>query len=60
MKTSYLIYKFHKNGHVYSIMSENRTMARRSIELAHHVDLTGANYEDTTRKGAVIASGIIK
>ena len=59
MKTSYLVYKFHKNGHIYTIMAENRTMARWNVELAHHVDLSGAKYQEL-RKGTVIRSGIEK
>lgn len=60
MKTSYLVYKFHKNGHTYTIMAENRTMAQWNLEISHHVDLSGAKYEGIDRKGNVIVSGIVK
>lgn len=59
MKIAYLVYKFSKNNHVYSIMAENRSAARWNIEIAHHVDLSGAKFEEI-RKGTVINSGIVK
>ena len=60
MKTSYLVYKFHKNGHIYTIISENRVMARWNIEISHHVDLAGAKFEEMRRNGTVVNSGIVK
>lgn len=59
MKIDFLVYKFSKNGHTYTIVAENRTMARWNVERAHHVDLSGAKYQEL-RKGTVIRSGIEK
>ena len=60
MKTSFLVYKFHKNGHVYSIVAENRTMARSRIEFEFRMDLTGAKFEEMQKNGTVLLTGIEK
>jgi len=59
MKESYLIYKFIKDGHTYTASGANRWEARLNIELAHHVDLTGAAFQ-VISKNHVLYTGIEK
>lgn len=54
------LYKFTtKNGKWYYAMATNRTTARRQIETANRIDLTGAKYEEIY-KNRVIETGIVK
>lgn len=53
------IYTFTKNGTRYSSGGNNRFEAQLFIELAHHVNLSGATFEEYY-KLRLIRTGIVK
>lgn len=53
------IYRFTKNGRTYSAKGNNRIEAQFNAELANHIDLTGATYEEIY-KLRVVRTGICR
>ena len=52
-------YTFKKNGKSYSAKGSNRFDAQLSIELAYHIDLTGATFEEVY-KLRVVRTGTVR
>lgn len=52
------LYRFIKNGKIYYSDGENRFSAQLAIEVAGHIDLTGATFE-VIFKNKVIRTGTV-
>lgn len=56
----YTYYRFTtEDGTRYTVTGNNRFQAQSHIELGHHIDLTGATFEEVY-KGKVEMRGIVK